>query len=82
LDHHLMRSEEGADWLDRLSSKVGKKVYCAADFMNRPRQLLEADRQQLYEELPVPDNWHSDYAVGRAKFDGYLDSLPYQDIKI
>jgi predicted metallo-beta-lactamase superfamily hydrolase len=55
LDHHLMRSKEGAIWLDKLSTTVGKKVYCAADFMNRPRRLLEAERGQLYEEMPVPE---------------------------
>ncbi|MEA3241942.1 MAG: hypothetical protein U9Q19_00715, partial [Pseudomonadota bacterium] len=66
LDHHLMRSEEGAIWLEELSAAVGKKVYCAADFMGRPRRLLEAERAQLYEEMPVPDTWHDDYAKGRV----------------
>jgi len=64
LDHHLMRSMEGEVWLDELSAAVGKKVYCAADFMGRPRQLLEAQREQLYEKMPVPDGWHDDYAKG------------------
>jgi len=72
LDHHLMRSREGAIWLDKLSMIVGKKIYCAADFMKRPRRLLEADRSQLYEEMPVPEQWHNDYAKGRADFDRYL----------
>jgi len=72
LDHHLMRSEEGAVWLDELSVAVGKKVYCAADFMGRPRRLLEAERTQLYEEMPVPDTWHDDYANGRVDPDEYL----------
>jgi len=72
LDHHLMRSEEGAVWLDKLSATVGKKVYCAADYMGRPRQLLEAERVQLYEEMPVPDEWHDDYAKGRVDPDEYL----------
>jgi predicted metallo-beta-lactamase superfamily hydrolase len=66
LDHHLMRSEEGAVWLDELSATVGKKVYCAADFMGRPRRLLEAERAQLYEEMPVPHGWHDNYAKGRG----------------
>jgi predicted metallo-beta-lactamase superfamily hydrolase len=72
LDHHLMRSEEGAIWLDELSAAVGRKVYCAADFMGRPRQLLEAERELLYEEMPVPDTWHDDYAKGRVDPDEYL----------
>jgi len=69
LDHHLMRSEEGALWLGMLSEKAGKEVYCASDFMGRPRQLLEAGRVQLYEDMPVPDTWHEEYARGR----GYPD---------
>ncbi len=78
LDHHLMRSEEGAVWLDRLSAAVGKKVYCAADFMGRPRWLLEADRVRLYEELPVPNDWHDNYANGTVDPDVYLDAIPYR----
>lgn len=62
LDHHLMRSQEGAVWLDLLSERAGRRVYCAADFMARPRQLLEAGRAQLYEDMPVSDTWHEEYA--------------------
>jgi predicted metallo-beta-lactamase superfamily hydrolase len=73
LDHHLMRSMEGTVWLDKLSATVGKKVYCAADFMGQPKQLLEAERARLYEEMPVPEKWHDDYAKGQVDPDGYLD---------
>jgi hypothetical protein len=45
LDHHLMRTEKGSAWLDRLSATVGKKVCCAADYMEQPRRLLEAKRE-------------------------------------
>ncbi len=69
LDHHLMRSKEGLIWLDKLSTIVGRKVYCAADFMQRPRRLLEADRVRLYEETPVPEQWHKDYAAGKVDAD-------------
>lgn len=62
LDHHLLRSEEGTVWLDLLSEKAGRRVYCAADFMGRDRQLLEAGREQLYEDMPVSDTWHEEYA--------------------
>jgi len=79
LDHHLMRSEEGAIWLDELSTAVGKKVYCAADFMGRPRRLLEAERLQLYEKMPVPLGWHDDYANDRMDTGEYFDALRYQD---
>lgn len=73
LDHHLMRSQAGVVWLDRLSAKAGKKVYCAADYMGQPRQLLEAQRAHYYEMLPVPEDWHDDYAKGRVDPDDYLD---------
>jgi len=75
LDHHLMRSEEGAVWLDALSATVGKKVYCAADYMGRPRRLLEAGRAQLYERFPVRKGWHEAYAKGRVSPDQYLHFL-------
>jgi predicted metallo-beta-lactamase superfamily hydrolase len=78
LDHHLMRSMEGAVWLDELSAAVGKKVYCAADFMGRPRRLLEAERAQLYEQMPVPDGWHDNYAKGRVDIDTYCDVIDHQ----
>jgi len=66
LDHHLLRSEEGVSWLVRLSSETGHAVICAADFMDRPRCLLEARREQLYREMPVPKGWHAAYARGEA----------------
>ena len=71
LDHHLLRCEEGLSWLGRLSSKTGHRVICAADFMGRPRRLLEARRMQLYEEMPVPDGWHEAYARGDADTKAY-----------
>ena len=71
LDHHLMRSHEGLEWLKRLSSETGKPVMCAADFMNKPRLLLEADRERLYKRMPVRDGWHEDYARGKVSTDEY-----------
>ncbi|MGC9395911.1 MAG: hypothetical protein ACP5J4_13785 [Anaerolineae bacterium] len=73
LDHHLLRSEEGLPWLDRLSSEAGHRVICAADFLERPRRLLEARREQLYEEMPVAKGWHEAYARGDADTRGYRD---------
>ncbi|MGD8619616.1 MAG: hypothetical protein PVH54_10585 [Gammaproteobacteria bacterium] len=75
LDHHLMRSKEGAVWLDKLSAAVGRKVYCAADYMGRPRRLLEAERSQLYEEMPVPRGWHDNYARGRVDIADYFAAI-------
>lgn len=67
VDHHLLRSEKGITWLENLSQVLGKQVYCAADFMNTPRLLLEARRAILYREKPVPENWHLEYQEGRVK---------------
>ena len=66
LDHHLLRSEEGLNWLDTMSQIVGKKIYCAADFMDKPRLLLEARRMELYKKMPIPDNWHQNYESGKS----------------
>ena len=79
LDHHLMRDRQGLKWLDALSTVVGKQVYCAADFMNKNRLLLEARRSEMYKKIPVPDGWHDEYAKGRVE-PGYLDALRYRDV--
>ena len=71
LDHHLMRSYDGVKWLKILSSETGKKVICGADFMKKARMFLEADREQLYKKMPVPEGWHQDYAQGKIKTDYY-----------
>jgi len=82
LDHHLMRSREGEKWLDWVSSLHGSKdpclrhrVICAADFMGRNRNLLEADRILWYKKTPVPKWWHEAYARGEA------DTRAYQGVR-
>jgi predicted metallo-beta-lactamase superfamily hydrolase len=74
LDHHLMRDFSGPDWLDELSKTTGKRVYCAADFMGRPRRLLESRRAQLYTDLPVATGWHARYALGEASIEAYFEA--------
>jgi len=73
LDHHLMRSKGGERWLDWVSSMRAskdpcrhRKIVCAADFMGRPRNLLEAERVLWYKRMPVPNWWHEAYARGEA----------------
>jgi len=80
IDHHLLRCEEGLPWLSRLSSETGHRVICAADFMGRPRRLLEARRRQLYEEMPVPEDWHEAYARGDADTRCYRDYVSVEDM--
>lgn len=71
LDHHLMRNMEGVGWLEKLSLRTGKKVMCGADFMKTPRLLLEANRQKLYEDMPVSGGWHESYGKGRVDTHAY-----------
>jgi hypothetical protein len=66
LDHHLMRSRKGEKWLDYVSSLTKHRVVCAADFMGRRRDLLEADRALWYRRFPVPEGWHKVYARGEV----------------
>lgn len=72
LDHHLMRSRRGEQWLDYVSSLSGHKIICAADFMKRPRSLLEAERLIWYRKAPVRKGWHESYALGRLDVQAYL----------
>jgi predicted metallo-beta-lactamase superfamily hydrolase len=71
LDHHLLRSEEGIEWLKNLAKNSGHEVLCAANFMKREPLLLEAWRKELYQWLPVPKEWHEDYAQGKVGFADY-----------
>ncbi len=84
LDHHLMRNFEGLKWLKRLSLETGKKVICAADFMKKPRMLLEAKREQLYKDMLVPEGWHKDYVSGKVNTKSYWNkaSKLYTMIKL
>jgi predicted metallo-beta-lactamase superfamily hydrolase len=84
LDHHLMRSYQGVKWLKRLSSETGKKIICGADFMKKPRMLLEARRQRLYKDLPVPEGWHEAYARGIVDTNDYwnLGKKLYKSMKL
>ncbi len=71
LDHHLMRDMQGAAWLENLSRETGREVMCAADFMNTPRMMLEAERVHLYEDMPVSGDWHASYEKNRTGADIY-----------
>lgn len=72
LDHHLLRSFEGYTWLKELAEKVESRVLCAAEFMGKEPELLEAQRKILYEKMPLTSGWHEAYAKGEASFEEYL----------
>ena len=72
LDHHLLRSFEGYSWLKEFAGKVENRVLCAAEFMGKTPELLEAQRKKLYEKMPVPSGWHEAYAKGETSFEEYI----------
>ena len=72
LDHHVMRSIEGAIWVEKLSLETGRTILCAADFTYKPRIMLEAWRQVLYKKIPIPNNWHIQYAKGEINMNPYI----------
>jgi predicted metallo-beta-lactamase superfamily hydrolase len=76
LDHHLLRSVSGYRWMKRLSKTSNNRVTCAAQFMREEPRLLEARRDRLYAEMPVPPDWHDAYANGKGSFEGYKDLSP------
>lgn len=61
IDHHLLRSRSGMQWLDDLRLAADETFQCAADFMQADRRLLEADRAMLYDIEPVVPDWHESY---------------------
>ncbi|AKB54817.1 MULTISPECIES: MBL fold metallo-hydrolase [Methanosarcina] len=72
LDHHLLRSFEGYSWLKELAGMIESRVLCAAEFMGKTPELLEAQRKNLYEKAPVPSGWHEAYSKGKAGFEEFL----------
>lgn len=72
IDHHLMRDAGGEVWLRDLAEVTERRVFCAADFMGRARRLLEAERAELYREMPVQAGWHKRYAEGRTSVEAFF----------
>ena len=72
IDHHLLRCQEGLQWLRNLDREANNRIVCAADVMKHPPQLLEARRCELYQKMPVKDNWHNKYAAGKVGTRNYL----------
>lgn len=49
IDHHLLRSKEGLDWLRILREEGQGKVFCGAEWMGLKVELLEAQRRELFQ---------------------------------
>ncbi|MEA2033974.1 MAG: hypothetical protein U9N40_00550 [Euryarchaeota archaeon] len=75
LDHHLLRSHEGCQWIEELSAEAEGTVLSGAAFMGKEPLLLEAGRNELYEKIPVPERWHERYANGEVGFENFVDSV-------
>ena len=73
LDHHVRRSHAGCRWAEKLSEEAGGNVISAAGFMGREPLLLEARREELYREYPVPEGWHEAYARGEVGVVGMVE---------
>lgn len=73
LDHHLLRCEEGLEWIEKLHELSGNRVICAADFMNLNQHLLEAWRLKLYQDIPVPKDWHHLYVENKVTYNEYMN---------
>ncbi|MBN2080117.1 MAG: hypothetical protein JW838_14205 [Spirochaetes bacterium] len=71
IDHHLLRSGEGIEWLESLRRAAPNRVLCAAEFMEQEPLFLEAWRSELYEWIPVPGTWHEAYRRGETGTDPY-----------
>lgn len=71
IDHHLLRSTEGISWLEDVRQATGRRVECAASFMQRQALFLEAWREELYRWMPVAGDWHERYAAGVEGFEKY-----------
>jgi len=66
IDHHLLRSEEGVRWLEEIAYTSGQHVINAAEFMHKEPLYLEAWREDLYQWLPIPGDWHKSYEQGKV----------------
>jgi hypothetical protein len=53
---------------------LAEKCTAPHDYMEQPRQLLEARRRLQYEQMPVPSDWHDNYAKGLEDPDQFLES--------
>ncbi len=73
IDHHLLRDYQGLDWLRDTDSKTKNRVLSAAEFMQQPIMMLEADRLKLYRYIPVVPGWHIQYAKGLVNAQEYWD---------
>jgi hypothetical protein len=73
LDHHILRCDEGIEWIEKLENLSGNRVMCAADFMGSERHMLEAWRSRLYKDIPVAEDWHKLYIENDSGIDEYMD---------
>ncbi len=77
LDHHLMRCDEGIEWLNSLKKRErGCRIFSAAGFMMEPLTMLEAWRRTLYRLLPVSNEWFMNHSLLKKSKRDYGDIWP------
>ncbi|MEN9979192.1 MAG: hypothetical protein ABIK38_02475, partial [candidate division WOR-3 bacterium] len=54
IDHHLLRSPSGPEWLNRIEKTTGTRTISAAQWQKKEPLLLEANRCRLYTRHSVP----------------------------
>lgn len=72
IDHHVLRSVEGLNWISELALTPGTNIICAADYMKMEKHMLEAIRIELYDKFPVPAGWHELYTNNKVTTTKYL----------
>ncbi len=62
VDHHLLRDVKWKKHLEdvyKTAKKNGNYIYCVAEFMGLSPLLLEVQRKELYQEIPLNANFHN-----------------------
>ncbi len=52
IDHHLLRTETGVEWLSRIEKATGTRTISAAQWQKKEPLLLETNRCRLYTQCP------------------------------
>ncbi len=59
IDHHLLRSRKWDSWRSKILQldPINHKMQCFAEYLDRPIQTLEADRETLYQRFPPSEEF-------------------------
>ena len=60
IDHHLLRDKNWRTWVEPFFSaglEKNHQIYCASEYVNKPENLLEANRENLYKKNPPNEDF-------------------------